>query len=113
MLAIQCTDKRVGAYCHVQVQKETLPWLLDLVQPLREWDPKPLDDTLPPTELADPDSKFVEVDGVLLHYKECGSCAPGAPAVLLLHGLNGSVFSWSAPHPPCSSLLACLHFCEC
>ena len=29
-----------------------------------------------------------------LHYKDYGPKVPGAPAVLLLHGFNGSVFNW-------------------
>ena len=36
----------------------------------------------------------VQVDGVNLHYKDYGPKTPGAPAVLLLHGFNGSVFNW-------------------
>jgi pimeloyl-ACP methyl ester carboxylesterase len=36
----------------------------------------------------------IQVDGVNLHYKDFGPQRPGAPAVLLLHGFNGSVFNW-------------------
>ena len=55
--------------------------------------------TVPPTNLADPDSKFVEVDGITIHYKECRGTepsgeSPSQPTVLLLHGFNGSVFNW-------------------
>ncbi|HEY9076695.1 MAG TPA: alpha/beta hydrolase [Anaerolineaceae bacterium] len=42
-------------------------------------------------DLADPDSKFIDVNGVKLHYKILGS---GEPAILLLHGFGASVFSW-------------------
>lgn len=50
-------------------------------------------DTLPPEQLADPDSRFISIDGIRVHYKQTGS-NPDAPAVLLLHGFNGSVFNW-------------------
>ena len=32
-----------------------------------------------------------------LHYKDYGPKTPGTPAVLLLHGFNGSVFNWCGP----------------
>ncbi len=78
----------------VQVRKETLPWVADLVEPLIAGPPEPLQDTVQPQQLGDPDSRWIEVDAVNLHYKDTGPQAPGAPAVLLLHGFNGSVFSW-------------------
>ena len=33
----------------------------------------PLTGTVPERELADPDSRFVEVNGVTVHYKETGA----------------------------------------
>ncbi len=78
----------------MQVQKETIPFVRDLVQPLLEGNPPQLTDTVDPQTLADEDSRFLDVDGVTLHYKECGPATPGAPAVLLLHGWNGSVMNW-------------------
>ena len=51
----------------------------------------PLRDTVPPQQLADPDSLFAEVRGVLLHYNLAGH---GEPGYLLLHGFASSVFSW-------------------
>lgn len=39
---------------------------------------------------ADPDSKFIDVDGVNLHYKDQGS----GQAVLLVHGTLGDVADW-------------------
>jgi pimeloyl-ACP methyl ester carboxylesterase len=51
----------------------------------------PLEDTVPPASLADPDSRFVEVEGVRIHYKEMGE---GEPAMILLHGFGASTFSW-------------------
>jgi pimeloyl-ACP methyl ester carboxylesterase len=50
-----------------------------------------LDDTLPPKELADPKSLFIDVNGLQLHYKKAGS---GDPALILLHGFGASLFSW-------------------
>jgi len=47
----------------------------------------PLDDTVPPEQLAYPDSQFVEVDGIQVHYREAGV---GEPALLLLHGFAAS-----------------------
>lgn len=78
-----------------QARKETVPWLQDLLAPLLAGTPEPLTDTLSPQELADADSSFTEVDGVTLHYKDVGAQPyPAQPVVLLLHGFNGSVFSW-------------------
>lgn len=77
-----------------QVRKETLPWVEELVQPFVLGPPEPLQDTVPPQQLGDPDSRWIEVDGVNLHYKDTGPQNPDAPAVLLLHGFNGSVYSW-------------------
>ena len=71
-----------------------MPWLQNLLYPLTAGAPEPLLDTVDPQLLADPDSSFVEVDGVLLHCKDVGPRAPGTPSVILLHGFNGSVFSW-------------------
>jgi len=48
-------------------------------------------DTLPVEQLADPDSQFVDVDGLSVHYKVAGQ---GEPTVVLLHGFAASVFSW-------------------
>ncbi len=46
------------------------------------------------------------MDGIQVHYKERGPATapanPGAapPAVLLIHGFNGSVFSWRSTMDP-------------
>lgn len=53
-------------------------------------------------DLADPDSRFIRIDGVELHYKLfpfSGGDAPShglaaRPAFLLLHGFGASVYSW-------------------
>lgn len=51
----------------------------------------PLEGTSPPQELADPDSRFIEVNGISVHYKETGS---GETTFLLLHGFGASTFTW-------------------
>ena len=51
----------------------------------------PLEGTVAESELADPDSKFIEVNGLTAHYKEQGS---GGKTFILLHGFGASVFSW-------------------
>jgi pimeloyl-ACP methyl ester carboxylesterase len=51
----------------------------------------PLEGTVPPTALADPDSRFVEINDLTVHYKEMGE---GEPVFLLLHGFGASIFSW-------------------
>ena len=51
----------------------------------------PLEGTQPPQALADPDSRFVKIDGVDIHYKQAGSAEP---ALVLLHGFPSSAFSW-------------------
>ena len=53
----------------------------------------PLEGTLPPRELADPDSQFITVNGIQVHVKTAGS---GEPIFVLLHGFGASVFSWHA-----------------
>ena len=45
-------------------------------------------------EYAGPPSIFLDVDGVRLHLRDTGPRA--APAVVLLHGLGGSLQTWDA-----------------
>ncbi|MEW5308478.1 MAG: hypothetical protein WDW38_000436 [Sanguina aurantia] len=52
------------------VQKETLPWVQDLLEPLLQGPPQPLTDTVSPLSLGDKDSRFIVVRGVSIHYKE-------------------------------------------
>ena len=40
---------------------------------------------------ATPPSKFVDVDGARVHYRDRGT---GEPAVVLVHGSNSSLFTW-------------------
>jgi len=51
----------------------------------------PLTDTVDPVTLADADSRFIEVNGLNVHYKEAGR---GAPEFVLLHGFGASLFTW-------------------
>lgn len=51
----------------------------------------PLRDTVPPEDLADPDSQFTVLNGVRIHYKQSGT---GQPGFVLLHGFGASAFSW-------------------
>jgi len=50
-----------------------------------------LENTVPAETLADEDSKFVEVNGVNVHYKMYGQ---GEPVFILMHGFGASLFSW-------------------
>jgi pimeloyl-ACP methyl ester carboxylesterase len=56
----------------------------------------PLEDTVSPEQLADPDSRFVELDDLAVHYKLAGQ---GQPALVLLHGFAASTFSWREVMP--------------
>ncbi len=59
----------------------------------------PLQDTLPPRQLADPDSRFITVNGLDVHYKMAGQ---GEPVFILLHGFGASVFTWHKVMPELS-----------
>jgi pimeloyl-ACP methyl ester carboxylesterase len=61
----------------------------------------PLEGTRSERELADPDSKFAEVNGLSVHYKEMGA---GQPVFILLHGFGASAFSWREVMEPFSEL---------
>src|SRR5512143_2421680 len=50
-------------------------------------------------ELADPDSKFIDVNGLSVHYKELGQ---GETTFILLHGFGASVYSWHEVMQPFS-----------
>lgn len=84
-------------------------WNELVVEPFSDPDPKPLAGLLPPSDLADEDSKFVAVtvrgESVTLHYKEAlppprGGArdgdreSRGVDALVCLHGANGSEFSF-------------------
>jgi pimeloyl-ACP methyl ester carboxylesterase len=75
--------------------------VLPLIAPI-----PPLFDTKPAADLADADSRFVEVNGLTVHYKRFGD---GEPAIILLHGFGASTFSWrevTAPLAEMSTVVA-------
>ena len=51
----------------------------------------PLENTQPPQAMADPDSQFIEINELQVHYKQQGQ---GEPVFILLHGFGASTFSW-------------------
>ena len=59
----------------------------------------PLQDTLSAQELADPDSQFIEINGLDVHVKTMGQ---GEPAIVLLHGFGSSLYSWQEVMQPLS-----------
>jgi len=63
----------------------------------------PLEGSVPPEQLADPDSRFVEINGLQVHYKIAGQ---GEPVLVLLHGFGASVFSWREVMEPLAESLA-------
>ncbi len=50
-----------------------------------------LDGLVSEQEFIEPDSKFIEVNGVNIHYKEAGA---GEQTFILLHPFGGSTYSW-------------------
>ncbi len=69
--------------------------VLPLVVPIPDLDTKPL------SELTDPDSQFVRIDNLNVHYKQAGT---GSPAIILLHGFGASEFSFREVMEPLSSI---------
>lgn len=67
----------------------------------------PLEDTVPAEMLADPDSRFVEVEGITIHYKQMGE---GEPVMLLLHGFGASTFSWREVMEPLAAVGSVIAF---
>jgi len=59
----------------------------------------PLQNTVPVIQLADPDSLFMDVNGLTIHYKIMGK---GQPAIVLLHGFGASTYSWREVMGPLS-----------
>ena len=74
--------------------------LLILIVPLLVPVP-PLENTVPPRELADADSRFIEVNDLDVHTKTMGA---GEPTFLLLHGFGASTFSWHEVTAPLGDL---------
>ncbi len=67
----------------------------------------PLAGVQPIEALADTDSRFVEIDGVTVHYKQMGQ---GEPALILLHGFGASTFSWREVMQPLSEAYTVVAF---
>jgi pimeloyl-ACP methyl ester carboxylesterase len=61
----------------------------------------PLEGTVPPRELAVPNSQFIEVEGIEVHYQSYGQ---GEPTFFLLHGFGASLFSWREVFEPLSQM---------
>ena len=59
----------------------------------------PLENTVPPEQLADPDSKFVTIKNINVHYKIAGKADD---TLLLLHGFGASTFTWNKVITPLS-----------
>jgi pimeloyl-ACP methyl ester carboxylesterase len=59
----------------------------------------PLEGKVSERSLADPDSQFIQVNNLTVHYKEAGQ---GKPTFILLHGFAASVFSWREVIQPLS-----------
>ncbi len=67
----------------------------------------PLEGTKPVEQLADPDSRFIEINGLTIHYKITGQ---GKPTFVLLHGFGASLYSWWAVMEPLSALGAVIAY---
>ncbi len=61
----------------------------------------PLQDTVPPHELAGPEDTFIEINGLSVHYELKGQ---GEPVFILLHGFGASIFSWREVIEPLSKI---------
>ena len=61
----------------------------------------PLEGTVPPQVLADPDSQFIKINGLTVHVKTRGQ---GEPVFVLLHGFGASLYSWNAVKEPLSQI---------
>ena len=56
----------------------------------------PLENTVPPEQLADADSQFIDLNNLRVHYKKAGE---GEPAFVLLHGFASSTYTWNRVLP--------------
>ena len=54
----------------------------------------PLEDVVPARQLADEESRFVEVSGLEVHVKDAGARGSDGPAFVLFHGFGASVYTW-------------------
>ena len=88
------------------IREQTLPWLNDIIYAILGYDDElskqaATAPTVPPNELCDADSQFAKLpSGVILHYKDWPATEKNQPLILLMHGYNGSEFSFRAVAPP-------------
>jgi pimeloyl-ACP methyl ester carboxylesterase len=61
---------------------------------------RPVKNTQSVQSLADPDSLFIEINDINIHYKSMGS---GEPVFILLHGFGANVFTWHKVMEPLSA----------
>jgi len=59
----------------------------------------PLTNTVPPEQLADPETQFIQINDLTVHVMTIGQ---GSPVFVLLHGFGASLFSWHAVMEPFS-----------
>jgi len=62
---------------------------------------RPLSGLMLPAQLADPDSRFMDLNGLKTHYITAGG---GEPLILLMHGFSASTFSWREVLKPLAAL---------
>lgn len=60
-----------------------------------------LQNTVPPKQLVGPDSRFIKVNDLDVHYKITGE---GEPTFILLHGFGASIFSWREVMEPLGAM---------
>ncbi|MDO8950939.1 MAG: alpha/beta hydrolase [Actinomycetota bacterium] len=85
-----------------------------LVVPLI-WPVPPLENTVTAASLADGDSRFIDIDGLNVHYKAWGLPSSAATigvdtAIVLLHGFGASTFSWHEVAEPLSGRIPVVAF---
>ena len=68
----------------------------------------PLEGILPIEELVYPDSQFLDVNGVSIHFQEIQN--DGQTLIVLLHGFGSSSYSWHKVMEPLSSYGAVLAY---
>jgi pimeloyl-ACP methyl ester carboxylesterase len=59
----------------------------------------PLENTVTEQELAQPDSLFIDVNGVTLHYKDTTAASESDMPFILLHGFGSATFAWDGVTP--------------
>ncbi|MFO7633454.1 MAG: alpha/beta hydrolase [Caldilinea sp.] len=62
---------------------------------------RPLEGVAPAEQVVDPDSRFIVVNGLQVHYKLAGQ---GTPLIVLLHGFSANTYSWRKVTEPLADL---------